>query len=228
MRSVFVGDIHGCFAELLELVECIAPRDDDVVISVGDFLDKGPDPERCLDFWIERGWAAVRGNKEDDFLRLLDAGSEKAWKNGRGFLRGRPDLVSFLRGLPLCLDLGSAVGVAVIHAGLPPGTPIEEDAIEARHEMALNLRFLRPSPDGWIPVAKNGQTEGDQFWAEIWDGDRTIVYGHAPQITNVPRIDARAIGIDTGCVYGGRLTAAILEHGEWRFESVPAKQAWAP
>jgi len=227
MRHIVIGDIHGCYEELRELLDLVRPDAGDVVVSVGDFLDKGPDPERCLDFWIDRGYRAVPGNKEDDFLRFLDGGLEKAWKNGREFLRERPDLVAWLRDLPLWLDF-EPIGVAVVHAGLLPGTPIRGDAIDAQRELALNIRWLRPEGDGWSPVPKNTQGEGDRFWAELWDGDRTIVYGHAPQISNEPRIDSRAIGIDTGCVYGGRLTAAIFDGGEVRFESVAARRAWAP
>ena len=60
-RLIFVGDIHGCFEELHELLDRIDPDGDDLVISVGDIVTKGPDVARCLDLWRDRGYLAVQG-----------------------------------------------------------------------------------------------------------------------------------------------------------------------
>ena len=59
----------------------------------------------------------------------------------------------------------------------------------------------------------------------MWAGPRTILYGHTPR--QEVRRDPKAIGLDTSCVYGGKLTAAILTKGEWRFESVRARRRYA-
>jgi hypothetical protein len=62
------------------------------------------------------------------------------------------------------------------------------------------------------------------LWSERWKGDRFVVYGHTP--LREPKFDSRALGLDTGCVYGGKLTAAIFD-GEWSTESVKAKRKYA-
>ena len=54
---------------------------------------------------------------------------------------------------------------------------------------------------------------------------RWVLYGHTP--VDEPRVDQRAIGLDTGCVYGGSLTAAIYERGQWRTDQVRARRAYA-
>ena len=59
-------------------------------------------------------------------------------------------------------------------------------------------------------------------WAEVWNGDRIVTYGHTPR--REPKVDRRAIGLDTGCVYGFNLSAYIIETDE--FVSVPAQRAY--
>ncbi|HYK02334.1 MAG TPA: hypothetical protein VE974_11295 [Thermoanaerobaculia bacterium] len=74
-------------------------------------------------------------------------------------------------------------------------------------------------------VGKEKNHEGDVLWSEKWKGERVVVYGHTP--VREPKVDKFALGLDTGCVYGGQLTAAILMRGEWTFRSVQAKRAYA-
>ena len=69
--------------------------------------------------------------------------------------------------------------------------------------------------------APNTSREGTA-WYEVYDGDRIALFGHWP--TWPPRRGPRAIGLDTGCVYGYRLTAYVVESGE--FFSVPALRAY--
>lgn len=202
-RHVVIGDIHGCFDELSELLDRIAPSDDDVVISAGDIVRKGPAPESCLELWRDRGWTAVLGNQEQKVL----AGSEP--------LRG--DLVDYIRTWPLFVELED---FAVVHGGVIPGRPLEK-----QRETLTSLRHIRRDGDRWMPVPKGEERPGDRFWSEVWDGPRTILYGHTPR--DNARRDAKAIGLDTGCVYGGKLSAAVLDHGEWRIVSVKARRAYA-
>src|SRR5205085_11577113 len=53
-RHIIIGDIHGCFTELLELLERVHLTDDDIVVSVGDLVDRGPDSPRVLAYFRER------------------------------------------------------------------------------------------------------------------------------------------------------------------------------
>lgn len=216
-RHIIIGDIHGCFDELRDLLDRVAPSPDDVVISVGDVVRKGPAPDRCLDLWLERGWLAILGNQEKKLLDLARSGRVADEPDRR--VAERADLLEFIRGWPLYADVEQE-GFGVVHGGLLPDTPIE-----AQRDTVLTLRYVRRRNGGWIPVPKGGEKPGDRFWTEVWNGPRTILYGHTPR--QDVRRDPKAIGLDTSCVYGGALTAAVLRDGAWTFESVRARRRYA-
>jgi hypothetical protein len=98
----------------------------------------------------------------------------------------------------------------VLHAGLPPGVAPEHAAVRdlvGRRKLAL---------------------PGNPWWYELYDGDELVIFGHTP--SPLPRMHRRggalvALGLDTGCVYGGRLTAYSPELDE--FVTVRAQRAWA-
>ena len=70
MQTLIIGDIHGCYAELLELLDRAAIGADDLVVSVGDLVDRGPDPGPVLDLFRTRpNTLAILGNHELNLLR---------------------------------------------------------------------------------------------------------------------------------------------------------------
>jgi predicted phosphodiesterase len=225
-RIVVIGDIHGCIDELLALLDRIGTARDDVVISVGDIVRKGPRPDRCLELWRERGYHAVVGNNEDKLLRLSRAG----WLSrflmpapDRRVLRRR-DLVDYVRTWPVAIDI-PPLRVAIVHGGFLPGMDVNAARVEENRDDLIRLRYIRRDGEGWQRVPKGKEDRDAVLWSTVWRGDRTVLYGHTP--LDKPRVDDKAIGLDTGCVYGGELTAAIHEHGEWRFEREPARRAYA-
>ncbi len=233
-RLILIGDIHGCFDELDELASRLNPAPGDRVIGVGDLVAKGPASARVVEIFRERNWEAVKGNQDQ---KVVEGATEAP------DLAGREDLLSWLAALPDWIDIPSTTGerphavrpygtpgggVLVVHGGVLPGTPVADSRLRDQRGSLRTLRFLRRDCKGeWLPVPKGKERDGDRFWGDLWDGDRIIVYGHTPVPESTPRIRAKTIGIDTGCVYGGRLTAAVLEDGAWRFESVAAKRAYA-
>lgn len=93
-------------------------------------------------------------------------------------------------------------------------------------EAALELRYIRRDKNGWRMVPKGKEQTGDKFWSEVWNGDRIVVYGHTPG--RQARIDKKAVGIDTGCVYGGTLTAAVFEKPmKWTLAGVRARRVYS-
>lgn len=217
-RHIFIGDIHGCIDEVTDLLSRLDVKPDDVVVATGDLTRKGPAADRCVSLWREHGYLSVLGN--NDVKMLERAGRVRALfarRPDRVVLRRR-DLLAEIGRWPLVLEF-SDVGVIVVHGGVMPdgSTP---------REAALELRYLRRDGDGWRIVPKGKDKPGDRFWSEVWDGDRIVVYGHTPR--REPRIDRSAIGIDTGCVYGGKLTAAVFERaGIWTLRDVPARRAYS-
>ena len=214
-RLIFIGDIHGCYDELADLLDRVAPSDRDVVVSCGDIVRKGPAVERCLDLWRERGYLAVLGNNE---LRVLRYGPLRRMFSIRG------DLLDYIRTWPLMIDF-ERENISAVHGGVLPGTDVSASTIHAQRTVVYRLRYVRKDRDAWRMVPKGQQREGDKLWAEVWRGNRTILYGHTP--LRAPRFDKKAIGLDTGCVYGGMLTAAIHQDGEWNTVSVKAHRQYS-
>ena len=91
--------------------------------------------------------------------------------------------------------------------------------------MIPQLRWIRKQDGQWRPVGKEKKRKEDVLWSEKWRGDRVVIYGHTP--LREPKRDKQALGLDTGCVYGGSLTAAVLTDGEWETVSVKAKRKYA-
>lgn len=210
-RTVVVGDIHGCHDELLELLDRAAFGADDRLVCVGDLIVKGEKNREVLDLFIsDSRFSAVLGN-HDRALRRHWEGEAVTLKPAQEKCRaelgpGRVRYSEYLSALPLVLDLGSHL---VVHAGLRPGVPVSVQAVEDLTE----LRTLGPdrtSRDG-VP------------WYEVYDGEQVVLFGHWP--AGEPRRGRRAIGLDTGCVYGYQLTAYVVE--EDSFLQVQARRAYA-
>jgi hypothetical protein len=209
-RTIVVGDIHGCYDELIALLEKAAPGADDRVISVGDLIVKGEKNREVLDLFIkDERFNAVLGNHDRAILRYwqgegnaLKAVQEKAL---RELEAKRARYFAYLESLPLSIDLGSHL---VVHAGVRPGIELSSQTVEDLTELRT-LGGDRTSREG-IP------------WYDIYNEEKMVLFGHWP--APAPRRGPRAIGLDTGCVYGFQLTAYIIETGE--FLSVGARRAY--
>src|SRR5262249_53262971 len=122
---------------------------------------------------------------------------------------------AWLAALPLWLtvDGDAPASHLVVHGGLVPGVPVERQ--ERAH--LLNLRSI--DDDGEPPKKIEGTP-----WAAPWKGPPHAGVGHEA-VRGLQR-HRWATGLDTGCVYGGALTALVLPAGE--LVSVPARRAYAP
>ncbi len=222
-RLIFVGDVHGCYDELAEMLDRLKPAPDDVVVSVGDFVTKGPAADRCLDLWRARRYLAVRGNNE---VKLLE------WAEEHPMLRfvamdpvlRRGDLLRYIRSWPYVIDF-PAVQIAAVHGGFLPQMQVNAEEVERAKDAIVELRWIRRKNGDWKPVPKDRKKKDDVLWSEKWKGERFVLYGHTP--LRAPKFDEHALGLDTGCVYGGSLTAAVWAGGQWKIESVKAKRKYA-
>jgi len=209
-RTIVIGDLHGCFDELSDLLELVELRIDDRVIAVGDLITKGEKNREVLDLFIKDGrFSSVVGN-HDRALRHYWRGEPvrltKQQKAAASQLEsGREQYSAYLRSLPFTINRGSHL---VVHAGVRPGVPL-------RRQMASDLTELRTM--GANPSRRKGVP-----WYQVYRGRRIVLFGHWP--AKAPRLSAYAIGLDTGCVYGGSLTAYIIESKE--FVSVPARRSY--
>ena len=229
-----IGDVHGCCDELEELLTLLGyVRDASGVwshpagrkaIFVGDLVDRGPrvvDTLRTAIAMSQAGAAlCVPGNHDIKLKRKLD-GRDVAIAHGldrtlaeleRETPEFRSDVQKFIDGLVshYVFDEGRLV---VAHAGM-------KEAMQGRgsakvREFALFGETTGETDEFGLPVRYN--------WAAEYRGRATVVYGHTP----VPEPDwlNRTINIDTGCVFGGRLTA--LRWPEKELVSVPAHRTYA-
>jgi hypothetical protein len=212
-RTVIVGDVHGCRVELETLlVKTHWAEGVDRLFFVGDLVARGPDSRGVLALVEKLGGRAVRGNHEDKLLRARDEGSPGAPGRGRNLavptrLEGEHERLAaqlsqedwyFLEQMPLWIDLAEH-GVRLVHAGVVPGKPIERTPREA----LLTIRAVDAS--GRWSDAK----ERRPLWGEQYVGTPHVVFGHNALLE--PQLHSWATGIDTGCVYGGRLTALVLD-----------------
>ncbi len=217
MRTLFIGDVHGCARELDALLEACGWRPGDRVVLVGDLVAKGPDSAGVVRRARERGFLAVCGNHDEHVLR---------WHHGR--MREGKKLKpehrhvletltaadwAYLDALPLYLRFPELHAVAV-HGGLVPGVPLE--AQQAEH--LLTLRSFTPYGE------PSKRVDAGVPWASLWKGPELVIFGH-DAIRGVQR-HPHAVGLDSGCVYGGALTAYVLPEG--RFYSVKAERAYLP
>lgn len=206
MKTIIIGDIHGCFDELLELLATIGAAEEDRVVSVGDLIDRGPKPVEVVRFFRDRpGALALRGNHEDKHLRiatgeLTPAPSQALCKVQCG--EAYDEILAYIATLPMYLDLPEAI---VVHAGFDPNR-------EPDQQLPNVLMRAR-----WPGMKFGGDPVG---WTARYQGEKPLVYGHT--VFETPRVVGRTFGIDTGACHGQHLTAFVLPEG--RLVSVAARE----
>lgn len=247
-RTILVGDVHGCRQELEALLDKIHFSSGDRLVFVGDVIARGPDSLGVLDVVRTTGAILVRGNHEQRLLDWKDGkGREpvapepiaspkprrrlapKRANAKRRFLEEprtssviplppplgrlhrelaealRPVDWSLLQNTPIRVDLESH-GLTVVHAGILPGIPLDEQ----RPETMMRIRTVRVDAVNVL-------------WGACFRGPPHVVFGHnaAPGL----QLHPWATGLDTGCVYGGKLTALVLAAGQKIPRRIDARRA---
>ena len=215
MRTIAIGDIHGCARSLDGLLKLLNLQSDDHIIFIGDYMDRGPNSKGVIDRLIalkkEVRCTFLRGNHEDLFLGYLDDGEYdifainggiatlSSYMDPEGDMEIPESHIEFVRKTEFYLETEEFL---FVHAGLRPDMTVAENLAENNREVFLWERsHLKAAELPW---------------------EKTVVCGHTPQpeVVNRPEL----INIDTGCVYHthpamGFLTAVLLP--ERRFLSVP-------
>jgi len=234
-RRIFVGDVQGCRVELSRLLDELRfdPVSDELH-PVGDLVNRGPDSAGVLRLLRAAGAGGVLGNHDlhllrvgagleatkrrdtlEDVLRVADRDELLDWLANRPFIRVWPDIV-------------------LVHAGLHPRWKRPEQVLAHRDplvrcpetEFATTVRYC--GRDGTLPDGDD-DPPGPDFapWFRVYPrpprDPRVIVFGHWAACGLV--FEPLLRGLDTGCVWGGELTAWIAE--EDRLVQVPAERAYA-
>lgn len=193
-RTIFIGDVHGCSAELRRLVDRLDPGPEDRVILLGDLVNRGPDSAGVVRYVAGRGFESLMGNHDRDYL--------ENWKKKDSYRRLRADLGRdlhrWLARRPLYIEDDRFIAV---HAGLMP----ERHPSRTPPHILLNIRT-------WDGRGADLAHPDNPPWYDFYSGDRPVFYGHwARKGLN---LRANTIGLDSGVVYGRALSAYILESKE--------------
>ncbi len=211
-RAIIVGDVHGCSVELRALLDRVAfVKGSDRLVMVGDLVARGPDSRGVLQICRETGAIVVRGNHEDRLLswhRAMNARARGEFALAPDLGRLHTEIAQSLREEDWALLEETPVThlleenrTLVVHAGLVPGIPIEsQDPGMMMRIRSVGVRGEARDHGGAIP------------WGARWVGPPHVVFGHAASLD--AQVHPWATGIDTGCVYGGYLTAMVLRDHE--------------
>jgi hypothetical protein len=205
-RTIIIGDVHGCYDELQDLLRAVKARPEDRLISVGDLICKGPDSRRVIEWAMAQpNLECILGNHELRFLNCRRRGVIPNVKPYdlevyRQFGETYEAAMKYVSRWPLTV---SGPGFLVVHAGFDP-----REGLEWQSDVQLTtMRKLKDTGEAWY---------------ERYKDKELVVFGHWSKPETVVR--KNAIGLDTGCVYGGALTALILP--ERRLVSVPARRVY--
>jgi len=200
-KIAVIGDVHGCYDELMEMMDNhILPIIDQLehVVFVGDYIDRGPKSKEVFRYCLDVPKVVmIKGNHEDMMAQEIVDNRYAYWvMNGGGatkisYNHDVNEMVNdamIMRDLPVYFEFGRVV---VAHAGIDPHYPLDD------------------------------QSETDMIWSRDWvgyDGDYEdnlfCIYGHTP-LKNILK-KKNQIGIDTGCVFGNTLSAVVVdEDGNW-------------
>jgi serine/threonine protein phosphatase 1 len=201
MRVLAIGDIHGCKRALDTLLDAVAPSRDDLLVTLGDYVDWGPDSCGVLDRLIELDAAThlvpLRGNHEELMIRARDFPNElQFWLN----VGGRAALASYPSGkIPdahweflerRCVDSFETENHIFAHGGLDPDLPLADQKIH----ILRWLTFRDPKP---------------HFSGKV------LICGHSLQKSGRPCNRGHSICIDTAAVRGGWLTCLDVMTGSF-------------
>ncbi len=206
-KTFIIGDVHGCCRLLERLIERIEwEPENHRLIFLGDYIDRGEDPKGAIDLIIdlrERSGSVdcLMGNHESLFIHYLNTGDPRLFlanggkttlesygihENTTAVPRIPGKHLDFLRSLKLYVELDEYLAV---HAGLRPGVALVDQTPE-------DLLWIR-----------------ERFIQSDCDFGRIVVFGHTP--FREPLVESNKIGLDTGAVYGNKLTCMELPSREF-------------
>lgn len=194
METIFIGDIHGCSREFSALLDHVSPGRGDRLILLGDLVNKGPDPAGVLEIFATVDCVCLLGNHDLDHLKWKGGGIPKVESIVTKELIPAPLYEKFLEEVVRMPPLFERSDFIAVHGGLLNGVALSEQPLEVM----------------------TGDRNLSNDWKDEIILDRPLVTGHKRYGSDqaVPYIvEGKFYGIDTGCVYGGCLTALRLPSG---------------
>lgn len=234
-KKAIIGDIHGCLAELKELYAELRALGVEEFYHLGDLIDRGPDSPGVVRFCRTHRFKGVMGNHESSLLAMIERSKNPQFdpralapdKHEKWLIAKALDSedLAYIRALPK-LHVIADENLVLVHGGLWPKRELWE-----QDKSILYLRVINPARPGesrWLSrpglyTMEENRAEGFAPWEELYEGPHSVVYGHS--VRDEPKVLGRTVGIDTGCVYGGALTAWVLP--DKTFVQVKAHKTYA-
>jgi len=210
MSTLVIGDIHGCYYELQELLDKAGLSSKDKIVAVGDIVDRGPETPEVLNFFQGTPDAqTLMGNHERKHVRASRGEIQLSVSQRISQVQlaeAYPDAVEWMNALPIFLDLPEAI---VVHGYLEPGIPLGEQNPSILCGTMGGERILRD--------------HYDRPWYELYDGGRPVIVGHKNYTeSDQPFIFRdKVFGLDTSCVMGKSLTGILLP--SFRIITIPSR-----
>lgn len=197
-KTLIIGDVHGCSDELDELIEHTKNLAIERYIFVGDLINKGPHSKKVLETVEKLNAITLLGNHELGFLKYLDNNRSPRNPNFEEVIsdlgKDLPKWRAFMKGLPTYYQ---GENFLVVHAGIIPHVSVEK----IPPHIITRVRT-------WDGVGEDLNNENDPPWYDFYSGDQLIIYGH--WASQGLKIRENTIGLDSGCVWGGALSAILL------------------
>ncbi len=200
-RHLAIGDIHGCINALMALGDFVAFRPDDTIVTLGDYVDRGPDSAAVVDFIIElhksHHLVPLRGNHE---IMMVDSRGKKSWSQAWIGYGGEATLRSYG---------GSLEGVPDEHFDFLQSKLVSYYECESHF-------FVHAFAEAHI--ALKDQSEAALYWRKYKNpkrhcSGRIMVCGHTAQRTGLPLNDGHSVCIDTWAHGDGWLTCLDVGSG---------------
>ena len=200
-RIIAIGDIHGCAREFEDLLAKVAATRDDRVILLGDLINRGPDSARVIALARDYAFRSLLGNHELRLINYRRTGDPSHLKKADYDTLKQLSAKdwAYLQAMPLTFHLVE-LGTVLVHGGFLPNRPWRTQPARVVTRVQVVDRDGEPR--------KRSEAPDCPHWSEMWSGPPFVVYGHTP--VREPAKTAWSLGIDTGCVNGGALTACIL------------------
>lgn len=227
-QTIVVSDIHGCLDEFDELLKTISYKNENTrLICLGDLIDRGPDSLGVVRRVRELDLESVMGNHEHKFLKWYNSSGSRTdvYDKHKHYTEFNDQDIQYIFQMSNYIKIDNTV---IVHAGLKSGVSLsaqkKDDLFYLRYT-DLNGNFI--SLKKIFKVGK--EAAGAHFWTEFWRGPESVIYGHNVHSLSEPLFEevgpgVFCHGIDTGCCFGGHLTAFVLETKE--IIQVPAKQTY--
>lgn len=193
MRKFVIGDIHGCYDELIELTEKIGLTESDLLISLGDIVDRGNKSKEVYEYFKNRPNSIVLiGNHERKHQNKILSYSQEIVKVQFG--DEYQNFIDWIQTLGYYYETEEAI---IVHAFFEHDKKLAEQKQEVLCGSTSGDRYL----DKKYPENK--------YWNEFYTEQKPIIYGHHVVGDN-PKIFNNTYGIDTGACHGNYLTAIEL------------------